>query len=86
MTANRVALTPPPQLIKTVYGITSRMKGGSQLAFCANDPTLSSMDAPEIMPSGSTRRIEDFSGNSDSYYQRGSICYRDLIVPPFCNF
>lgn len=85
MTANRTPLKVsllPLQIVKTVSGIASPWKGSSKLAFCEDDPTLSAMDAPDILPSGSTLRIDSFC---DVELHRESICIRGQITP-FHNF
>ena len=48
----------PIQLCKAVFGIKSPYKGRQRLAFIADDLSLADMDAPEVMPAGSTQRVE----------------------------
>ena len=80
MTANPITIvTIPMQRTGMVFGIANRI-----FAFCEDDPDLSSMDAPEILPAGSMRRGESFFGIE---MLRESICYRGgTIDAPGRNF
>ena len=91
MTANShpIYIATPMQLIRMVFGMGNngnrRDFGTGQCNFfCAEDPTLSPLDAPEILPSGSMRRWESICG---AHMPRESICYRGgTIDAPFQNF
>ena len=52
----------PLQLVKTIWGIKSAYKDWPRLAFCDDDSALANMDAPEILPAGSTGRQDVFGG------------------------
>lgn len=67
----RIYITRQPmQLCKAVWGIKSPLHGRPKFVFCADDPTLSDMDAPELIPAGSTRRVENepFNGIAGPFY------------------
>jgi hypothetical protein len=73
------------QLVKTIYGLSRPSRDASLLACCADDPTLSNMDAPDLLPSGSARRIISLS-DGELTYHRESICYREGLFGPFQNY
>lgn len=85
MTANRTPIKVsllPFQIVKTVFGIASPRNGQSKLVFVEDDPTLSAMDAPEVLPSGSAK---SFGSLCDVDFNRESYCLRDPITP-FLNY
>ena len=81
-------IATPMQLIRMVFGIGPGSRPylgtGRVTIFCTDDPTLSPLDAPEILPSGSMRPGENIFGVR---MLRESICYRGgTIDAPFQNF
>lgn len=74
-------LTVPRQMIKCVYGLRDS-KYPTGLSLIHNDSTLMDMDAPELLPAGSTVRIEpllDHPDYHDYFVIRETVVFRDVL-------
>lgn len=73
-------LGTPRQLIKCVHGLRDAR---SALTLILDDSTLMDMDAPELMPAGSTVRLEplrDHRDHHDYFVVRETVVFRDPLA------
>lgn len=67
----------PIQLVKTVWGLRGS-EGNLDLTLVSTDPMLMDMDAPVVLPAGSTLRIEPLPVTHPEYYEaRDRWIYRE---------
>lgn len=70
----------PRQLIKCVYGLEGSSTDAPRLIW--NDSTLMDMDAPEVLPAGSTRRLYPHD-ELQAHVTRETPCFREPL--PNCR-
>lgn len=73
--------TPPTQLIKIVWGL-GRHPTCVDVTLISDDLQLMSMDAPNIIPTGSTWREEHHA--DDAIYQAARTAYAPREGRPWC--